>query len=534
MEATAAVPRVGTYSRIGRDQPGADLGIGRQKAECLRRLGSLESTASMPRAGIYCRISRDREGAGLGVERQEAECRQLCEQKGWQVVEVFADNDLSAYSGRPRPRYRDLLRAIEGHQLDIVVTWHNDRLHRSPVELEQFIPLCDGAGVTVQTVRAGLLDLSTPAGRMMARTFGLIARYESEHRSERVRSKHEQIAAKGGWSGGGLRPYGYDRPQRDEDGGRTPWRVRENEAETIREAARRVLAGESVRSVAADFRRRGIPTVQGGQWWTETLRCILYSPRIAGERWHRGRVVGSAEWPAIVSTAASARLRQLLGPRVHGMPTRKGRPPHLLTGILVCGRCGRRMKSGGSGYICRSGFEAPGGCFLSISRLRTDALVADAVLAAIDVPALRLAAAAVTSEASSDRDDQAEIEHAEAELVRLGKLLASDKVSMRAWQAAVGPLEERIKAAEHRLAHRVGGYALADVLSDRESLRERWPDVSTDRRRAIVAALVDRIVAQPARHRRWEPERVEVIWKWTQPAEASARNAEASAMEQAA
>ncbi|MBA3489531.1 MAG: recombinase family protein, partial [Longispora sp.] len=59
----------------------------------------------MNRAGIYVRISQDREGAGLGVARQETDCRALCERLGWTVVDVYADNDTSAYSGAPRPQW---------------------------------------------------------------------------------------------------------------------------------------------------------------------------------------------------------------------------------------------------------------------------------------------------------------------------------------------------------------------------------------------------------------------------------------------
>src|SRR3954454_21458539 len=86
----------------------------------------------MMKAAIYCRISRDREGAGLGVQRQEDDCRALARQYGWTVSAVHTDNDLSAYSGKPRPGYRQLLDEMTAGQLGIVVAWHTDRLHRSP------------------------------------------------------------------------------------------------------------------------------------------------------------------------------------------------------------------------------------------------------------------------------------------------------------------------------------------------------------------------------------------------------------------
>ncbi|MDP9613100.1 recombinase family protein [Streptomyces demainii] len=64
------------------------------------------------RAAIYVRISQDRGGAGLGVARQEEDCRALCARKGWDVVDVYPDNDVSAYSGAPRPKWQELLEDI--------------------------------------------------------------------------------------------------------------------------------------------------------------------------------------------------------------------------------------------------------------------------------------------------------------------------------------------------------------------------------------------------------------------------------------
>jgi site-specific DNA recombinase len=52
------------------------------------------------RAGIYARISSDREGDGLGVSRQLEDCERLAERKGWQVVEQYVDDDVSAWSVR--------------------------------------------------------------------------------------------------------------------------------------------------------------------------------------------------------------------------------------------------------------------------------------------------------------------------------------------------------------------------------------------------------------------------------------------------
>ncbi|MCA1835805.1 MAG: recombinase family protein, partial [Actinobacteria bacterium] len=136
-------------------------------------------------AAIYCRISRDREGAGLGVERQEQDCRELADRLGWTVTAVHTDNDVSAYSGKPRPGYKALLADLEAGRADAVLAWHTDRLHRSPTELETYIAACEVRGVPTHCVKAGVLDLSTASGRMTARITGAVARHEVEHMIER-------------------------------------------------------------------------------------------------------------------------------------------------------------------------------------------------------------------------------------------------------------------------------------------------------------------------------------------------------------
>lgn len=135
---------------------------------------------------------------------------------------------------------------------------------------------------------AGDLDLSTSDGRMMARITGSVARKESEDKSRRLRRKHLELAENGLVAGGGRRPFGYEEDRR---------RVREAEAAEIRDAARRVLAGESIRSITMDWNARGVRTVTGTPWSPTTVKRLLGSARIglttrASRRHHRRSRVG--------------------------------------------------------------------------------------------------------------------------------------------------------------------------------------------------------------------------------------------------
>jgi site-specific DNA recombinase len=52
------------------------------------------------RAALYLRISQDRTGAKLGVGRQRTDCALLAAALGWDVVEVYEDNDIGGVLGQ--------------------------------------------------------------------------------------------------------------------------------------------------------------------------------------------------------------------------------------------------------------------------------------------------------------------------------------------------------------------------------------------------------------------------------------------------
>jgi site-specific DNA recombinase len=199
------------------------------------------------RAAIYTRISSD-SGTALGVARQEQDCRALAAARDWTIVSVYVDNDISASSGKSRPAYRQLLDDVAEGLVEAVIVWDLDRLHRRPVELEEFLDLADRYKIALATV-GGDVDLGTPQGRMVARIKGAVARQEVEQISRRLKRKQMELAQAGKVGSGGIRPFGYTRDR---------MKVVPKEADTIREAATRVLAGESLGSIAADLTARGI------------------------------------------------------------------------------------------------------------------------------------------------------------------------------------------------------------------------------------------------------------------------------------
>ena len=108
-----------------------------------------------------------------------------------------------------RPDYARMLTDIRAGRIDAVVVAQLDRLHRRPIELEEFINLADEKHLALACV-SGDVDLATDDGRFMARVMGAVARKEMERKCWRFKRAAEQRAETGEqwWS---VRPFGFER-----------------------------------------------------------------------------------------------------------------------------------------------------------------------------------------------------------------------------------------------------------------------------------------------------------------------------------
>ena len=460
-------------------------------------------------AGIYARISSDPAATRLGVERQIADCEALAGRKGWPVGEVYVDNDVSAYSGRTRPAYQQMLEDLKHGLRDAVVVWDLDRLHRQPRELEAFFDLVDAVGIAENLATVtGDYDLSTPDGRLHARIKGAVDRSSSDKAGMRLRRKHAELAAAGKVPGGGPRPFGYtdDRLQ-----------VVAVEAAVIREMAARVLAGDSLRSVAVDLNARGVRTSQGNEWDSSGIKRVLMSPRISGRREYRGEFF-PAVWPPIITSEQSDRLRRRLGSR--GLSDRRAPRRYLLTGgLLRCGRCGAAMVARPDAqrrrrYVCAKGPGHAGCGRLSALAEPLEELITEAVLYRLDTPEL----AAALSDARAQQAELAglhdQIADDQAMLDELATDYAERRIGRSEWMAAREPIQTRIDTARRRLSRLSPTTPIDGYVGNADALRAAWTGLPLSRQQAIVRVVVEHVTAHPAkRGHGFDPNRFEPTWR---------------------
>jgi site-specific DNA recombinase len=465
--------------------------------------------AAPVQVGIYARISSDRERDGLGVARQLEDCERLAERKGWQVVERYVDNDVSAWSGRVRPEYARSLDDLRSGLIRGLLVYDLDRLHRLPREQEAFFDLCETMQLTNVASVSGEIDLTTADGQFQARILGAVAKKSSDDTSRRIRRKHEELAVNGKVSGGGSRPYGFEADKLT---------VRPAEAAVIKECARRLLAGEPVRSIARDLNERHVSSAGGGQWSPQSLTRMLASARISGQREHKGEIVATAEWPAIISVEQTATIRALLSNPARR--TNRAARRYLLHGLLTCSHCGERLvarpRSGGQRrYACAKGVGFSGCGKTYITADEVERFVTEAVLYRLDSPQLQQAVERRQRRVPETERWWQEAEAATAQLDELAAAYGEKRVSMSEWMKAKKPIQERLTAARKQLAKTSHTNALAAYVGNGAGLRAEWDALDLSQQHAIVTAVVDCFVVGPARrgYNRFDESRLTPVWQ---------------------
>lgn len=493
------------------------------------------TSTNRPRAGIALRISDDRKGDRAGVKRHERDCRKLAVALEVEVVEVYEDNSVSAFSGKHRPDYDRLVADIEAGKLDVVLAFHPDRLHRNVEEHEQWIKLVRRTRVRVVTLLGGERDLTKASDRMVARVVAATSAYESELKSERQRDKARELAEQGRVAGGGSRPFGYTVARR---------KLVPHEAEAVRGAAAKLLAGASQSEVVRWLNDTvKIKTTAGRPWTLSRLRRLLDSAAIAGVRESvvkeddgtgkfvpvlddRGRPVREvtnqkAAWPAIVTREEHDRLRAILSNvRRHRAPTR-----YLLTGgLAVCDLCGTPLmaqpRPDHKSYRCpqKNAAAITPGC--GVVRIRGDWLEEHVVAQALhwatdpDVIASRRAQREeLDTEAAGVRARLAQLETDET---WLNDFAVETKMRPAEYRRKLGELERERDGLRRQLARVESAEEQVTSVDGYEEARRRFDGLTFNERRAVLRSLLVEVRVKRAVVGRnfFDPDRVVIRPDW--------------------
>jgi DNA invertase Pin-like site-specific DNA recombinase len=131
------------------------------------------------------------------VDNQCLALEAVCEQRGWQITQVYSENGVSGFKGRQqRPGLDALLKDAARGRFDVVMAWALDRLGRSLLDLLHTLGELEAAGVAL-VLHQQAIDTTTPAGRMFFQVTGAFAEFERAMIRSRVTAGLARAKARG-------------------------------------------------------------------------------------------------------------------------------------------------------------------------------------------------------------------------------------------------------------------------------------------------------------------------------------------------
>lgn len=474
----------------------------------------------MPTATVYVRLSQDKLGDELGVTRQLEDCQVIVASRGWTLGNIHQDNDTSAKGNVKRPGFDAVLADIASGEAQVVVAWNFDRLTRNRRDTLRLLEAGQEHGTLIALARGSDLDLSTPGGRLMAGILAEIARSEIDVKSDRqVRANRQRAEA--GLPHFVSRPYGYTRQGV----------VVEDEALVLNQMAQHFLTGWSTTEITRWLNDENIPSASGTTWSRRVVKDHLLSRRNAGIRVYKGQEF-PGQWTPIYSADLHERLTAEWKRRHgEGVRARGDNRKYLLTGLLVCGRCGGSM-AGGAHYDRKGGevrekyrcVASGHGCKgLMRVAVTLDHLVTEAVLFRLDSEEMQ--ALLVQNESRADEIEPLRAQEATLRL-KLDSLL-DDYTDMTLTKPEYQRAKQRASDALRDVESELGALYSTEhahaLLSPSMTLREAWDANPVSWRRKLLGLLIERVTVYQSYKRtpykvgdktyKFDVDSVEIIWK---------------------
>lgn len=275
-------------------------------------------------AALYIRVSTEAQSEeGYSIDAQLEKLENYCKAMGIESYQPYIDGGWSG-SNLNRPKMEELIQDIESKIIDAVIVYKLDRLSRSQADTlhlidKVFIPN-DCAFISLNEK----FDTATPYGKAMIGILSAFAQLERENIRERTRMGMMERIKEGYWPGGGIPPFGYNYDSK------SGILVPNDNADDVRNIFRLYLDGYSTTQLAEMY------AVANDTQITAILKRRTYLGIIPyNNKEYKGKhqpVIDEETW-----YRAQAELER--------RSTRKAATTsHLLTGLLVCGKCGAKMR----------------------------------------------------------------------------------------------------------------------------------------------------------------------------------------------
>ncbi|MHB1681636.1 MAG: recombinase family protein [Bacilli bacterium] len=284
------------------------------------------------RVVLYTRVSTEEQvKEGFSLAAQLDRLRSFCDSQGWDIVDFYTDEGVSA-KNTERPQLKRLLRDCTRQKFDIVVVYRLDRLTRSVMNLYELLQIFDTHKIGFKSATE-VFDTTNAMGRLFITIVAALAQWERENLGERIRMGFDQKKREGKWHSTNA-PFGYRRVG-------DQLVVVEEEAEVIRELFDRYIAGYGVHRLLTWLRANTDLLWTNSRTYYALNNPIYAGFLVIGDRnaEHAYETVDATNVTPIITRDTWAQARAIARTR-SGLPPRSGTGQYALVGVLKCGLCG--------------------------------------------------------------------------------------------------------------------------------------------------------------------------------------------------
>lgn len=293
----------------------------------------------MKKAIAYYRYSSDRQNE-QSIEGQMRCCHEFAEREDITIVSEYVDRAVSATSDH-RPQFQKMINDCKTLDIDYVIVYKLDRFARNRYDSCIYKAKLKQRGIRLLSAMEKITD--SPEGIIMEGILEAMNEYYSAELSQKIRRGIRENVIKGKHLGGVV-CLGY------KIGPDHVLVVDENEAKIVRLIFSLYQNGKTLSEITDELNKSGYKTAKGNPFGKNAVGKLLHNERYTGHF----KVKGMAEegvCPVIIEQSVfdevNAKLEKSRQKNRH-----KKRHEFILSGLLYCGECGKRMTGvSGKGHL---------------------------------------------------------------------------------------------------------------------------------------------------------------------------------------
>lgn len=317
------------------------------------------------RIAVYVRVSTEEQAENPegSIKNQEMRLREYINLKNMmepfgEIKAVYSDPGVSA-KNMNRPGFQKMLKAIEQHEVDLVLVTELSRFSRSTKDFANLQDFLETHNCKFMSIRENF-DTSGAAGAMVLNLMASIAEFERRQTAERI--SHSFLArAKRGLYNGGSVPLGYmvdpDKPG--------TLKIIPEEAELVKLFFQTFLREQTLAAtakwlnlnkIAVPRHVRGGGSIRGKLIRFDTVYRVLKNKAYIAVRVFQtknGWDEVPALWKPIIDKTTFDRVQKMLEHNCNKRKTHTNKLAYSLTGLIFCKECGESMSgasaTGGTG-----------------------------------------------------------------------------------------------------------------------------------------------------------------------------------------